>query len=249
MRSSAKAAAWKDASAGSSAPFRASVSVDSPESVARSNSVSQLVRVSGITAPSPSPGSANSFGSTMSMNWLVPRGGAETHTTPRLTDSVQGPVSRLPPGSASAVGRGIRLAKRESASVMAVSHVSVCPASSAGSTSDSEDAGRRLSSVPGEPLATRLSVVPSPPPSSGLTPGRNPPASVASRCLGAASSTPSPNSTRNRLTAPRSMNQTASGSSSFTGRLPAHGTGAPERVASSASEVWPALVRSRISPT
>ena len=113
-------------------PSRVSVSVDLPETVASSNKVSQLVLVSGITASSRAPVPASSARSTMSMNRLAPRGGPDTHTTPRRTDSVQGPKVRLRPGSASAVGRGTRLTKRESVSMMSVSQVSACSASSAG---------------------------------------------------------------------------------------------------------------------
>ena len=219
--------------------FRASVSVDLPESAASSNRVSQLVRVSGMTASCGTPAPASSAGSTISMNTLAPRGGSDTQTTPRRTDSVPGARVRAMPGSASAVGRGRRLAKRESVSVMAVNQVSVCSASSAGSTSDSEDAGRRFRSVPGRPLAIRLSVVPSSSSRrSGATPGSNQPDSRRRKCCGAACSTPSLNSTMNRLTAPRSMNQTLSGSSSRTGMLPAHGTLVPERAASAAIDAY-----------
>ena len=169
---------------------------------------------------------------------LAPGGGWDTQTTERRTDSVQGVRFLVTPGSASAVARGRRLAKRESVSVTALSQVSACSASSAGSASDNSDAGRRFSSVPGEPLAMTLSRVPSSPsPSSGTTAGSRYPDSRRSRCCGAARSTPSLNSTRNRLTAPRSMNQTLSGSSSFTGRLPAQGTGVPARAASAAMDV------------
>ena len=131
------------------------------------------------------------------------------------------------------------LANRESVSVTAVSHVSACSASATGSTSDNMDAGRRFRSVPGSPFAIRLSVVSLFPPSgsSGATPGSNHPDSRRNRCCGAACSTPSLNSIRNRLTAPCSMNQTLSVSSSLTGRLPAQGTGSPERAASSAIEL------------
>ena len=185
----------------------------------------------------------------MSMNTLAPRDGSDTHTTPRRTDNVPGARVSDMPGSASAVGRGRRLAKRESVSVMAFSQVSACSASSSGSTSDSNDAGRRFSTVPGKPLAVRLSVVSSSlPRSSGATPGSSQPASRRSICCGAACSLPSLNSTMNRLTAPRSMNQTLSGSSSFTGMLPAHGTDMPARAASSAIDVYSGPV-SCISPT
>ena len=233
-----KATAWNVASAGSSVPSCASVSVDLPASVVSSNRVSQLVRVSGIAGSCGPPASASSAWSTMSIYRLAPRGGSETQTTPRRTDRVPGARVCVRPGSARAVGRGRRLAKRESVSVMAVSQVSVCSASSAGSTSDSNEAGRRFKRVPGDPLAIRLSVVSS---SllrrSGATPGSSRPALRRSRCWGAACSTPSLNSTRNRLTAPRSMNQTLSGSSRFTGRLPAQGTDVPERAASSEIDV------------
>ena len=185
----------------------------------------------------------------MPMNRLAPRGGPDTQTTARRTESVQGPSVRDMPDSANAVGRGRRLAKRERVSVMAVTQVSVCPASSPGATCESEDAGRRLSRVPGNPLATRLSVESSPgSPSSGATPGSNRPVSRLSKCCGADRSTPSFDSIRNRLTAPRAMNQTLSGSSSFTGWFPAHGTEVPERAASSASDMVSGISR-WFSPT
>ena len=240
-----RATAWKEESAGSSLPCSASVSVDSPESVASANKVSQAVRVSGIMASCRPLALASSVLSTMSMNRLAPLGGSDTHTTPRRTDSVQGASVCVSPGSASAVGRGRRSAKRESVSVMAVSQVSICSASSDGSVRDSKDAGRRFRRVPGDTLAIRLSVVSSSwSRLSGATPGSKQPDWRRIRCCGAACSNPSLNSTRNRLTAPRSMNQTLSGSSSFTGRLPAQGTDVPERAASSAIDVY-----SGISPT
>ena len=69
---------------------------------------SQLVRVSGITASCRPPASASWAWSIMSMYRLAPRNGSDTHTTPRLTDSVPGPGAgsgRVPPGT---VGRGRR---------------------------------------------------------------------------------------------------------------------------------------------
>ena len=113
-------------------PCRASVSVDLLETVASSNKVSQFVRVSGISASCGPPASASCAGSTISMNRLAPRDGPDTHTTPRRTDSVQGVRDWVSPGLASAVGRGRWLTKRASVSVIAVSQVSACPASSAG---------------------------------------------------------------------------------------------------------------------
>ena len=247
-RSNANATVRNEASADSRVPSRASVSDDLPDSVTSSNTESQLDRVSGTSAPEP-PTRACSAGSTISMNVLAPGGGCATQTTPRRTDSVQGGArSRVRPGSASAVGRGMRATNLDSASVISVTQVSICSASFGGSTSASRDAGSRLSSVPGNPLATRLKVVPSSPSAlSAATPSTSWPDSRRITCCAAACCTPSLNSTRNRLTAPRSMSHTLPGSSMSTGRLPAQGTGAPAWAASSANDAY--ACESAISPT
>ena len=212
---------------------------------AASVSESQVAGVSASGCPA-SSSDAFSAGSTRSMNSPAPGRSPATHTTPWRAESVPSISSAPRPASTRACVCGRSMTPRDSIFDTSMSQASTCTASSAASSAVRRSAGMRRSTVPGSPLALSPSVVPSS--SSGATPGSRRPLPARSRCCGADCSTPSRRSTRNRSTAPASMNQAKPGSSMSTGRFPAQGTAVPAAAASCASG-RPAAVVMRPAPT